>query len=342
MKLSIIVPVYNAEAYLEETLDSLAAQTYPEFEVVLVDDGSGDGSGEICKARAAVDNRFRYYRQENKGPSAARNAGLSYATGDYVGFCDGDDRIDAAMYQTMANHMESHTADLALCDIYSERDQRRFGFPWQDGTVFRGTEIGESLVAAMVGNLSDNDKEVPLWGSVVRCLFRTNIIKENNIHFPEDLHFAEDLVFTLRYLQKAKAAVICDEAFYWYRCNPGSIMNSFYRYKKGMFQARKQLVNTVSGLIQGFSCREELQKRLTTTERCYYRECVGNACRSGEGRTEADKRAELKEILHDKDVAAAFSRFDAKDVKIRLISNMIKYKMTFAIKTYYAYRFRER
>ena len=338
-RVSIIVPVYNAESYLAQTLDSLAAQTYPEIEVILVDDGSTDGSAEICKERAVIDGRFRYYREENSGPSATRNKGISYASGDYIGFCDSDDRIDPEMYRTMVDSLERHSADIALCDIFSERDGRRFGFPWKDETVFAGDEIGQNLVSAMVGNLSDNDTKVPLWGSVVRCLFKKDKIGAS-VQFPEDLHFAEDLVFTLRYLQGAQSAVICAKDFYWYRCNPSSIMNSFYRYKKGMFQARKRLVAVVFEIIQGFSCREELQKRLTTTARCYYRECVGNACRSAEGRAETDKKAELKEILHDKDVAKAFSEFDASDLKTRLISALIKHKMAFAIKTYYAYRFR--
>ena len=341
-RISIIVPVYNSEKYLEKTLDAIASQTYPELEVILVDDGSTDASCELCKARVARDSRFRYYSKENEGPSAARNTGLMYASGHYIGFCDGDDLIAPDMYQTMVSYLEHHNADVALCDIYSERDQRHFGFPWQDETVFRGDEIGKHLVAAMVGNLSDNDSDIPLWGSVVRCLFRADIIANNAIRFPEEFHFAEDLVFTLQYLRYAQVAVICDKDFYWYRCNPSSIMNSFYRYKKGMFLSRKQLIVSINNVISSFPCREVLQKRLITTARCYYRDCVGNACRPADGRTEAEKRAELKEILNDTDVSAAFATFDAKDTKTKLLYTLIKNKMWLPIRLYYAYRFRRR
>lgn len=341
-RISIIVPVYNAESYLKETLDAISSQTYPELEVILVDDGSTDGSCNICKTLVTADNRFHYYRKENEGPSAARNTGLKYATGEYVGFCDCDDVIAPEMYQAMVSYMERHNADIALCDIYSERDQRRFGFPWQDETVFRGKEIGEQLVAAMVGNLSDNDNESPLWGSVVRCLFRADIIANNAILFPEELHFAEDLVFTLQYLSNANSAVICDKDFYWYRCNPASIMNSFYQYKKGMFWSRKRLLEKIFNIISAFPCREILQKRLITTARCYFRDCVGNACRPAEGRTEAEKRVELKEVLNDADVSAAFATFDANDRKTKLLYTLIKYKMWFPLRLYYAYRFSRR
>lgn len=341
-RVSVIIPVFNSEKFLEETLDSVAAQTYPELEVILIDDGSVDRSAQICRARTEQDNRFHYYRVENGGPSAARNIGITYATGEYIGFCDSDDLIDPNMYQTMVAYMEQQTADIVFCDIYSERDQRKFGFPWPDRTIFQLEEIGQILVAALVGNTTDNDANVPLWGSVVRCLFKADKIKDHAVRFPEDIHFAEDLVFTLRYLEKAGKAVICDKSFYYYQCNTESIMNSFFVYKKGMFEERKRLINYLSEIIQKFSGREELVRRLTVTSRCYFRECVGNACRAAEGRTEKDKKNELKDILNDDGVISAFANFDALDRKVKAISLLIKYRQAFAIRAYYLYRFHKR
>lgn len=341
-RISIIVPVYNSEKYLDETLDSLAAQTYPDMEVLLVDDGSTDQSGQICKVRAEQDNRFQYYKVNNGGPSAARNTGISYATGEYIGFCDSDDLIDPNMYQTMTAYMEHHSADIVFCDIYSERDQRKFGFPWSDGTVFQSDEIGQTLAAAFVGNETDNDSNVPLWGSVVRCLFKADKIKNNDVWFPDDIHFAEDLVFTLRYLQNVGKAVICDRDFYYYRCNPNSIMNSFFAYKEGMFQARKKLIKYLSDIIEDFTGKDDLQKRLVVTARCYFRECIGNACRTAEGKTKKDIRQELKEILNDDNVIAAFANFDAVNRKTKMLSLLIKYRWAFIIQAYYSYRFYKR
>ena len=341
-RVSIVIPVYNSEAYLAETLESVAAQTYTDIEVILVDDGSTDKSGQICEEMAERDARFRYYRVENGGPSTARNIGISYATGEYIGFCDSDDLIDPSMYQTMVAYMEQHSADIVFCDIYSERDQRRFGFPWSDGTVFQGDEIGQTLVAAFVGNESDNAPDIPLWGSVVRCLFKADVIESRAVSFPDDIHFAEDLVFTLQYLREAERAVICDRAFYYYRCNSASIMNSFFSYKRGMFCSRKRLIEYISQLTQGYSNRENLHRRLNVTSRCYFRECIGNACRPEEGRTEAEKRRELQEILNDKGVMAAFAEFDAKDLRMKIIYSLIKYRLAFVIRMYYSFRFYRR
>lgn len=339
-KVSIIIPLYNSEKYIEKTLESVFAQDYENIEVIIVDDGSTDNSGAIAEAFAKKDGRAAYYKTENGGPGKARNFGLEKATGDYIGFCDGDDIIKPDMYKTLVEYLEKAEADIALCDIFSERDNTCFGFPWDDGKRFYGEEIYSQLMAAMIGNPSDNSKENPLWGSVVRCLFKRDVIEKNKLRLPTDIHFAEDLVFTLSYLKESSGAVICAEPFYYYVCNQGSIMNSFFSYKKDMFRARRTLVEYIENIIKALPCSDELRARLTVTERCYYQECVGNACRKAEGRTDTDVKAELKEILYDADVKEAFKSFDATDKKRKLSYFMIKKKMVNTIKLYYKIRFK--
>lgn len=121
--ISVIVPVYNAEAYLAKCLDSLQNQTYRNMEFVLVDDGSTDGSAAICKAYAEKDPRFVYIHQENGGVSAARNTGIDAASGDYLGFCDSDDWLDADMYETLYSLSEKEQADVAVVSFYRAGDK---------------------------------------------------------------------------------------------------------------------------------------------------------------------------------------------------------------------------
>lgn len=339
-KVSIIIPVYNSEKYIEKTLQSVLAQTYENIEVIVIDDGSTDKSGEIVEKIAKSDGRIQYFRIENGGPGNARNVGMSKATGEYIGFCDGDDVIKPDMYEKLVSYLEKADADMAFCDIFTERDNCCFGFPWSDGKAFYGEEIQTQLMASMIGNESDNSTDIPVWGSVVRCLFKREIIENNTLRLPTDIHFAEDLVFTLNYLKHSRGAVICNEPLYYYVCNEGSIMNSFFAYKKDMFKARRSLVEYVVAVIKDLPCYEELRKRLTVTERCYYQECVGNACRKAEGRTENDMKAELKEILFDDSVKNAFKSFDAKDKKRKLSYLMIQKRMVGAIMLYYKIRFR--
>ncbi len=338
-KISVIVPVYNAEKYLKKTLNSILSQTYENLEVILIDDGSKDNSLLICQEFAKKDSRIKLFSVENGGPSSARNIGISKATGTYIGFCDSDDIIDENIYQTLHDYLIKAEADIAFCDIYSERTENNFGFPWEDGKIFNGQEIYNDLMAKMIGNLSDNDVGVPVWGSVVRCLFRREIIEKSGAKFPTDIYFAEDLVFVLRYLLSAKKAVICDKALYHYVQNEESIMNSFFSYKKGMFKSRRALVSYIEDIIKKTG-EEELRDRLTVTERCYYNECVGNACRAKNNKSKKEIKSEIREIVCDKAVEKAFLRFDAKDLKTRIKYNLIKRKRVGLLYFYYSKRFK--
>ena len=115
MKLSIIVPVYNVAQWLPETVDSVLEQTFRDFELILVDDGSGDGSGEICDSYAEKDSRVRVIHQKNAGVSAARNAGVAAAEGDWIGFVDSDDIIEKDMFAVMMALAEQYGADVVQC-----------------------------------------------------------------------------------------------------------------------------------------------------------------------------------------------------------------------------------
>lgn len=338
-KISVIVPVYNAEKYLEKTLQALKTQTYANLEFILVDDDSQDGSFDICQKAVETDSRFRCQKISNGGPSNARNVGLEMATGKYVGFCDSDDLSAPEMYETLITYLKDSDADIALCDIFTERDGRNFGFPWEDKKFFSKDEICCDLMGSMIGNTSDNEKKSPIWGSVVRCLFKRELIQGNQIKFPSDIHFAEDLVFVLRYLSKATSAVICDRPLYFYTCNESSIMNSFYTYKKNMFQARRKLVSYIEEIIETVGV-ESLRARLTVTERCYYHECIGNACRKSEGRTKKMMQSEIREIVFDPAVKKAFKDFDAKDFKTRLKYSLVKMRFVGLLYLYYSTRFK--
>ncbi len=339
-KISIVIPVYNAEKYVKRTIDALLKQTYSNIELVFIDDGSVDSSAQIILKEAEKDSRIKYFKIKNGGPGNARNVGISKATGEYIGFCDADDIPNEEMFENLVMYLENNDADMSLCDMFSERDNSNYGLPWEDNTVIEGDAISEEIIAAMVGNESDNDKAVPLWGCVWRCLFKKEIIEKFNVKFPTEIHFAEDLIFVLNYLKRASSVTVCNKSLYFYACVESSIMNSFFSYKKDMFKARKILVGYILNAIEDLPCYDELRKRLTVTERCYYQECVGNACRKAEGRTQKDIKAELKEILFDDAVKAAFKNFDATDKKRKLSYLMIQKRMVGAIMFYYKIRFR--
>ena len=115
-KVSVIVPIYNKEQYLEECVNSIQLQTLNELEIILVDDGSTDASGQICDRIAESDQRVVVVHTENAGVCAARNMGLKLATGEYIGFVDADDYVSTDMYQKMANIIDEINVDFVVCD----------------------------------------------------------------------------------------------------------------------------------------------------------------------------------------------------------------------------------
>ncbi len=338
-KISVIVPVYNSEAYIARTVEALEKQTHENLEIVLVDDGSRDNSPAICKELAQQHENITYYRSPegapNGGPGGARNKRMELATGEYIAFCDSDDLPNAEMYATLLSYLEEADADVALCDIYSQRDSRNFGFPWEDGTVFRDEDVANVLMASMIGNLTDDDTAAPQWGSVCRGLYKKSVIDEAKAAFPTQFHFAEDLVFSLRYLAHCKGAVICDKALYFYTCNENSIMNSFYSYKEQMLSSRISLVDCVRAVIDALPNADTLHRRLMVTERCYYHECVGNACRKQKGAYK-----EIRQIVRHPYVKNAFASFSVANKRKKLIYTQIQKRRAGLLWLYYFLRFK--
>lgn len=121
--LSIIMPVYNTAAYLEETVKSVLAQTYKDFELILVDDGSTDGSGALCDALVKTDGRIRVVHKPNGGVASARNVGLDHVKGEYIGFVDSDDIISPVMYEVLLEQAKTHGADLVQCSHVRETEK---------------------------------------------------------------------------------------------------------------------------------------------------------------------------------------------------------------------------
>lgn len=342
MELSIIVPVYNCESYLERTVGLLLTQQLDSYEIVLVDDGSLDRSPTICDELAHLNRNIRVLHIKNSGPGHARNIGINNADGKYIAFCDADDQPAANMYGRMVSIMKTEDVDYVICDIFSERDGRAFGFPWGGNNVlFSGEEVITKLLASMLGNRSDNDTQTPVWGSSVRCIYKKDIIDSHKIRFPEDIRFAEDLVFNIRYIKNINSCFVLNEALYRYTFNGDSLMNSHVRYNKNAFNERVKLVQYIEDAIDQLSSSEdELKERFLTSQRCYFIESVGNAARAvnTEGRSYA--LSEIRAIVNHPLVLNAFAQFDAKGVKKKMSYLLIQKKLARILLAYFAVRLR--
>jgi len=339
-KISIVVPIYNSALYLHETLSALAKQSYQDLEIILVNDGSTDNSEEIALEFSNKDSRFLYFYQSNQGPSKTRNNGIRVASGKYLGFCDSDDIPDTQMYETLFEYLEKADADISLCDIFSERDGKPFGFPYVDNQVISKDLISHDLIPKMIGDISEDSSEQPIWGSAVRCLYRLDIIKKYEVRFPEDIQFAEDLVFTLKYLTYANEVIICDKALYFYRYNSNSLMISHQKYQQNMFEKRKRLKKYIYNIAKELNMYENYKARMDVSFRAYTHECIGNACRPWKGHSLISKYKEIKSIVNDIEVINSFDGFKSTNKKsLNIMYRLIKNKRILPILSYYQLRF---
>lgn len=199
--ISIIVPVYNVEKYLRASLDSMLGQTYQRIEIILVDDGSTDGSGRICDEYAEQDSRIKVIHQKNGGVSKARNVALNVVCGEYVSFVDSDDTVESTYLEFMLKEMRKYDVDLVRCGWFRGNSPRTYFVPFN--------ERGEYLVD--FSNANDLLCFANIWG-----LFKSEGLK--NIRFDEDLKYAEDNLFVFEYFIKSekKKMLLLKSSMYHY------------------------------------------------------------------------------------------------------------------------------
>ena len=218
--ISVIVPVYRVEAYLKRCVDSIRAQTLKDLEIILVDDGSPDRSGELCDQYAVLDGRIRVIHQNNGGPSAARNAGIEICRGEYVCFVDGDDEIDPKMYGEMQKAILSGAYDLAICGYRKIADHEMSAEIEADDPACKRLSA-EELWQEVFGRLNNAS-----WNKMYR---RETI---GDLRFPAEMTYGEDMLFNLMYLTRCKAGVLLDAPYYAYRIRRGSITRSGWGEKR--------------------------------------------------------------------------------------------------------------
>lgn len=213
-KVSVVVPVYNVEKYLRRCVDSLLKQSYKDLEIILVDDGSLDSSGNICDELQKKDSRIKVIHQKNGGLSAARNTGLNHVTGDFISFIDSDDWIELNMYHEMIKYANTYKLDIIECDIQStmdpvKKDKKEFIIENKEENAFR---------------IIENQ-----FFSVCRKIYKYDLI--NDLRFIED-YIYEDMIFTSYFFKRINKVGYINKPFYNYFIeNSSSIMHGSYREK---------------------------------------------------------------------------------------------------------------
>jgi len=230
--ISIIVPIFNAEAFLESCIHSIAAQTYTNLEIIMINDGSSDNSGALCDNLAKNDSRIRVLHKTNGGVASARNAGLDIAQGEFIGFVDSDDTIELNMYECLYRQIIELDADICVC-----------GYKLTDGyyehTIKVPHEKKLSSIELWDSYLYDYDGYTSMMNALWNKLFRRNLIKSGSckkpIRFDESYRIAEDMKFNIECIASTEKGVcFLDDILYSYNRinNPDSLVYSEGNYIK--------------------------------------------------------------------------------------------------------------
>lgn len=253
-KLSIIVPIYNVEKYLDRCMQSLLGQTLKEIEIILVDDGSPDRCPQMCDEYARMDDRVKVIHKENAGLGYARNSGLDIAQGEYIAFVDSDDYIERSMYEDLYREAVKSDADVVFAGFKTETQP---GI-WKDSnevsqrTEWNGEGVKEfmlDMIACAPHVKQERKYQMSVWHSI----YRTSIIREKNLRFLSERDVAsEDLPFQVDFLQCTKKVVYLPKSYYYYCLNGTSLTASFKPEKfVGYKSLYKLLIEKVgSGKLQ--------------------------------------------------------------------------------------------
>ncbi|MBQ9833306.1 MAG: glycosyltransferase family 2 protein, partial [Clostridia bacterium] len=218
-KISIIVPVYNVEKYLSRCIESILAQTFTDFELILVDDGSPDSCGKICDEYAEKDSRIKVVHKKNGGVSSARNAGLEAASGELVLFCDGDDYVAEQFCEYMQRAAAENAEAMVVCNGLK---QAKENLEWR----YMASEVADTYLTKQKSFYQIH--KMLLSGSVCNKAFSLAKIRENGLTFNEKKPLGEDVAFAAEYCKLCEGITYIPTPLYRYVYNGGSAIRKYY------------------------------------------------------------------------------------------------------------------
>ncbi len=222
-KVSIIIPIFNVKKYLKECINSVLNQTYRNMEILLIDDGSTDGTSEICDSYAENEN-VKVFHLKNGGVSKARNFGINKANGFYLMFIDSDDYIENNMVEKMVNSFENNDVEMVACGYDFVYKDKKIKPDFPNNVLFTSEEAKREIF------LSNS-----IQGFSVNKLYISKIIKENNILFDENIKICEDMLFVFEYLSNIKNIYSFSDTLYHYRMRKSSASNFKNDYDLSVF-----------------------------------------------------------------------------------------------------------
>lgn len=258
--ISIIIPIYNVEKYLARCLDSVLGQTYKNIEVILVNDGSKDGSLALCEAYAQKDARIKVIDKVNEGVSVARNTGMRAATGKYIGFVDPDDWLEREMYERLYEGISQSEYPIALCNYFRDTKMRSVPkvFEFEKNSL-TAEEVVDKMITHMIGIEDITPKYTYIMGCVWRGLYEREFFETHELQFTPGITIMEDLVFMVQALLKSKGVYIDHGVYYHYIQNPKSVLHS---YNERMWEDQIRVHYLLEESLKEAGLEEKMRNRL--------------------------------------------------------------------------------
>ncbi len=309
--ISIIVPVYNCENYLTECLNSIVNQTYKNLQIILVDDGSKDSSGQICDKFAANDLRIKVFHIKNGGPSKARNLGLENSTGKYVYFCDSDDYMQPNMISTLYNHINAQKVNMVMCG-YLQHNKKSSDIHTGKNSEIVDINNPAKLIEYFFSptlNLS------ALWNK----MYKKDAI--GNTRFPCDLSWGEDQVFNYKFLTNNNTFYFCKETLYNYNSKYSSL-------------SVKLLKDYIHKTVVLCKYRHDFLKNNNITDKkmiqlVYWSELrplFAGVYHESKFKSKKEVKQNLLTALNNECIAEAIKNFSPKNLQQKLIYYCLKHK----------------
>lgn len=329
-KVSVIIPVYNVEPYLDQCVQSVLNQTLKEIEVILVDDESPDNCPAMCDEYAKQNNRVKVIHKKNGGLGYARNSGLDIATGEYVAFVDSDDFIAPNMMEVLYNTAIQYGADEVRSGvIFYEDGKETLRHDVDKVTVFRGKGEVKRFVFDYLGPAPEEYRDCKYMMSVWLAIHSRKVIEENNVRFTsERLTLSEDVVFGMDLFPKLNCIVCVPQCYYYYRSNPQSLTHHFswekYKRQEAMFEAIRERLDAVYS-------KEDYWLHYLRLKFLYMRNYLGQAIKSNGSLRE--RRKLVKDMLKDDMWHDLFTQYPYKRMpkEKRIYFTAAKHKMVRAL-----------
>ena len=325
---SIVVPVYNSEKYIENCVNSIIAQTYVNIEVLLVDDGSQDNSYEICKQYQNNDNRFVVLKKENGGAASARKYGYSNAHGEFIVFIDSDDVLASTYIEELYNNIKDTNADMSICSYYVRNGDSEYEWKIKHSKkVYNRDSFLQELIIPNIYSFDSDNSYVPsfLW----MRLMKTELVTDLCFYSDREV-CTEDALFIAEYLKNCNCVSVLDRPLYFYYIHSNSIT---HKHRENRIQMELQRIQCLRSILQFYGEIDETRLMLSAFKGVCG--CINNAVYSLDYQS---FKYEVSEMLSLREVTVILSntqfRYLSRSERLRYIGCKMKsYRLLFYIET---------